>query len=304
MKKSKNFSIINVEIENLRILISLYGGFFEHHSLHSSTHSHKSYEFHISIEGTSELNSDLCSISLKQSQACIIAPNVLHNFVPTTERHLGSSFCFSFERINKYTKSNLYEKVTKSFESVTHITKIDFAEHYLNDLKSILTEFYIKKTFSQIRIKTMFLLFILSLADELLPGVGENANILVPNLNKSEKDIRRVVIEDYISQNLDRELSLKSLSGILYLSEKQTERIFEQEFGMPFKKYILNVRFNEAIYYLSNTDMPMQNIASLVGYKTYNGFHQMFTARTGLSPKEYRARNQISPFDKELSDKN
>ena len=148
----------------------------------------------------------------------------------------------------------------------------------------------------------MFLLFILSLADELHPGAGENANILTQTPNKTEKDIRRVVIEDYISQNLDQELSLKSLSGILYLSEKQTERIFEQEFGMPFKKYILNVRFNEAIYYLSNTDMPIQNIASLVGYKTYNGFHQMFTSRAGLSPKEYRSRNQFSLYDNKLSD--
>lgn len=299
MKNDKNNSTITVEIEDLRILIILYGNFFDHNSMYSSTHCHKSYEFHISIEGCSVLNSDLGSIYLQQSQACIIAPNVLHNFVPNKEKCLGSSFCFSLEKINKHSESDLYEKVTKSFASVTHITKIDFAEHYLNDLKLILVAFYAKKTFSHIRLKTMFLLFILSLADELHPNTNENRNVLNTSLNNgTEKHIRRMVIEDYISQNLSREISLKTLSKTLYLSEKQTERIFEQEFGISFKKYILNIRFNEAKYYLINTDMPIQNIALQVGYKSYNGFRQLFTSRTGKSPKEYRIRKQNNDLGK------
>ena len=106
------------------------------------------------------------------------------------------------------------------------------------------------------------------------------------------------VMEEYVTKNFKRSPTLSELARLVHLSEKQTARIFQKEFGVSFKKYVLTVRMDLAKYLLSTTAMSVEEIAECTGYTTYNGFYRLFVSETGFSPLKYRASQQ-NPTEKE-----
>lgn len=281
---------LSIEIENLRIYIVLQGGFFYHDSCQSPTHSHNRYEFHLMIEGRSHLTANSNKIILNSSQACIIAPNIIHTWKSIEEKTIKTSFCFSFEKTNRKSNHDIYDIFTKAFSNIEDVKKIDFATKYVPELNRIMSVFYSHETFSQLRLQMYFSLLMLSLAEDLLPEKKhefQQINTDIKNEN-TDKNIRRVMIEDYINLNYGKDINLDSLSNTLHLSKKQTERIFMQEIGISFKAFILKIRLEAAIYYLCNTQMSVAEISAKVGYKSYNGFYRLFLSQTGITPLEYR----------------
>ena len=138
-----------------------------------------------------------------------------------------------------------------------------------------------------------FCLLILSLARELSPEIisetQDNDVLIVGKTEKTgEKNLRRIMIEDYVNTNFNNDISLKQLSRELFLSEKQTERVFKEEMGIGFSDFVAKVRLDAAIYYLKSTNIKVQDIAAKVGYKSYNGFYRLFYNSMGISPKDYR----------------
>ena len=294
LKLEENKFNIYVEIENLRIYITLYGGFFCHEeNAYTRTHSHNSYEFHLMMDGESVLTSETSNVLLKQAQACIVAPNVIHTCTSSNSRHVKTAFCFSFEKTKKKTENDLYEKITAIFERIEGIKKINNAEQYIADLNQILKTFYSKQEFASIRLKNLFSLLIISLAEKLSSQDMSRIRTSDTRLNGDnvEKNIRCMIIEDYINCNYNTDASLKDLAQILYLSEKQTERVFKKEIGMSFKDFISKIRFEAAMHYITSTDLSTTEIAAKVGYKSYNGFYKMFLMKTGRTPGDYRKKH-------------
>ena len=287
---------IAVEIDDLRIHINLYGGFFYHENAFSPTHSHNRYEFHLMMEGESTLFTESKIVVLRKAEACVVAPSIIHTCTPSASKNSKATFCFSFEKIGKKSKKNLYEKFESIFNKIDEISKIENAEQYISDLNQILSTFYSQKRFAKTRLKMLLSLFILSIVDDLSTSNDESEEYFGGENFSSgaEKNLRCIMIEDYINQNYNREINLNDLSNILFLSKKQTERIFKKEIGMSFKEFVLKIRLKDAMRYLENTDMTVSDIAYKVGYKSYNGFYRVFLENVGMTPKEYRKVKKVN----------
>lgn len=292
METRNNKYRIEYEIDNLRICIAIYGGFFFHESATAPTHSHNRYEFHLMLDGESTLITDLKTVSLQQAQGCIIAPNVIHSCVAGKEKHKKTTFSFYFERTKKKSEKDLYSKIQSAFGNIDEIVKIENADKYVSDISEIVSIFYSKKEFAETRKKILFAQLIFSLAEELSTSYDENmVSIIDSNTDRGDRNIRRIMIEEYVNENFHTQITLKELANILYLSEKQTERLFIKEMGTTFKQFVLKIRLKAAMFYLCSTDLSVKNISSMVGYKSYNGFHKAFYANVGMSPTEYRKEN-------------
>ena len=57
---------------------------------------------------------------------------------------------------------------------------------------------------------------------------------------------------------------------------------------MTYKELVKNFRLNLAREYLSNTNLPLAEVAYLVGYSGLANFHRAFAARYGSTPGQYR----------------
>ncbi|MFR3345033.1 MAG: helix-turn-helix domain-containing protein [Anaerobutyricum sp.] len=71
-------------------------------------------------------------------------------------------------------------------------------------------------------------------------------------------------------------------------------RLFSQETGMTFSKYLIQYRLKKAKTLLENKDMKISFIAFEVGYNDVSHFIQSFKKSYGLTPEEYRARKKSS----------
>jgi AraC-like DNA-binding protein len=96
----------------------------------------------------------------------------------------------------------------------------------------------------------------------------------------------------FIRQNLGtRVCNLAGASSYLGLHQKSLQRELLAN-GLTFQEMLAKTRQDTATYYLEHSGIPLNQLASILGYSSLSSFSRAFTKRTGLSPKNWRLRNQ------------
>lgn len=65
-------------------------------------------------------------------------------------------------------------------------------------------------------------------------------------------------------------------------------RIVKRRTGHTYKELLQQKRLNYAAYLLSNTELPVTDICSDVGYNNFSYFYKIFKNQYKMTPKEYR----------------
>ena len=73
------------------------------------------------------------------------------------------------------------------------------------------------------------------------------------------------------------------------LSVSRFRALFSQQYGYSVHKYMLDVKLHQASKLLLNTDMPISEIASLVGYSSLSSFRDAFRKTFNKTPREFRS---------------
>jgi len=97
--------------------------------------------------------------------------------------------------------------------------------------------------------------------------------------------VQRVV--EYVDQHYGQPLSLKTLSHRFNLSAAYLGRLFRQETGKNFPRYLNEVRIQKAKDLLRTSSLRANQIAREVGYTDPDYFYDIFKRYTGLSPTEF-----------------
>lgn len=95
-------------------------------------------------------------------------------------------------------------------------------------------------------------------------------------------------IKKYIDDNFLSNLSIKSLSEDLCISQYYLIHIFKEKTGYSPMQYIIDRKLGEAQNLLINTNYSVEQIAVMVGYDNPNYFNMLFTKKIGMSPGKYR----------------
>lgn len=95
-------------------------------------------------------------------------------------------------------------------------------------------------------------------------------------------------VKEFISKNLEKDLSRGNLAKEVYLSEDYLSRIFKTETGKSLTVYIAEERIKKAQEYLLNSNLTVSQIALEVGYHNFSYFSKTFRDITGVTPNEYR----------------
>lgn len=98
--------------------------------------------------------------------------------------------------------------------------------------------------------------------------------------------------QKYILQNLDKELTRKSIAEEVFISEGYLGRLFKKELKMNLTEYIFTERMKLAARLLSQTDFYVTSIALSVGYSNFPYFSTQFKKYSGFTPVEYRKNNK------------
>ncbi len=91
-------------------------------------------------------------------------------------------------------------------------------------------------------------------------------------------------IERYYPQNI----TVKQLADDLNININRLISVFRTETGKTPGSYILHVRLTQASRLLSNTDLSVQNISTMVGIPDANYFIKLFKREYSMTPNQYR----------------
>ena len=95
-------------------------------------------------------------------------------------------------------------------------------------------------------------------------------------------------IQKYLADNYASDWDLSELAALFYINSSYLSHIFKKKTGKTLSMYIEDLRIQNACTLLSNTDLPIGEIAAAVGYSDPNYFAKRFRKKVGTSPASYR----------------
>ena len=113
---------------------------------------------------------------------------------------------------------------------------------------------------------------------------GELLAVNVVSYNKVELDLVELVLKHYKNSTSIDDLAIRC--G--YKSTKTFTRHFKQKFNTTPKQWLLQVKQNELVHYLENTDFPLKKIASLLGFTNVSHLRDFCIKKIGLPPDKIR----------------
>lgn len=104
--------------------------------------------------------------------------------------------------------------------------------------------------------------------------------------NRSQSCITKA--KEYITNNLDKDLSLIMLAEMVYLNPSYFSILFKSKVGCNVSDYIKEERLKKAKQQLVDTRLKINEISKNVGYPNAAYFGKFIKSETGLTPLEYR----------------
>lgn len=98
---------------------------------------------------------------------------------------------------------------------------------------------------------------------------------------------------EYINSNYKKSVTLKHLASLCFMSENYFHSLFKKEFTVTPNNFVLQLRMNEALNLLSNTNFSSMQIAEECGYPDAAYFSRTFSKYFGLSPNKYRSLHSV-----------
>ena len=96
------------------------------------------------------------------------------------------------------------------------------------------------------------------------------------------------LLNQYLDENLDRNVSLAELAGVVQLSVFHFTRKFRTEFGCPPHTYVMRMRMERAKAQLAKGNIPLKVVAASSGFSDQSHMTRLFRRLLGVTPSEYR----------------
>lgn len=96
---------------------------------------------------------------------------------------------------------------------------------------------------------------------------------------------------EYIHRFYYRKISVQDMADYINLSPDYFSKRFKKKMHMTFIEYVTIVKINEAKKLLNFSSLPIVSIAIELGYPEPNYFTRVFKKHVGMTPTEYRQKN-------------
>jgi AraC-like DNA-binding protein len=115
---------------------------------------------------------------------------------------------------------------------------------------------------------------------------------------KSKRPDRRARLSvsnaiEHLEMHFDEPVNLDQLSHLTHLSKRTFSRTFLAATGLTPMAYLANLRLTRAAAMLRRQEENVTSVALKVGFNDSNYFARRFHAMFGLSPSEYRKRQEM-----------
>ena len=99
-------------------------------------------------------------------------------------------------------------------------------------------------------------------------------------------------LDHYIETHLTQTITVDNLCGEFHLNRSRMYALSENYLGCGLAEYVRGKRVLHAQSLLTQTDLPVSEVAGLVGFSDYNHFSRVFKQVCGVSAREYRKQDR------------
>lgn len=255
-----------------------YGG-----DWHSIPHSHSYTELFYIVGGDGQFQINGSLFPVHPHQLVVVNSNTLHTEVSYEAQPL-EYIVLGIE--------GLELTITGSDEEQYCLYSFPENNAVLGCLQNILVEMQERKPEYQ----TICLAYM----DIILVKLMRNANVSVTQTNSRVPANRQCTsIRHYIDQHYKELITLDMLAGKASINKYYLAHAFKREYGVSPINYQIVCRIREGKRLLAETDLSLSQIASILGFSSPSYFSQSFRSAEGITPTEYRKRNQTNSWQDE-----
>ncbi len=123
---------------------------------------------------------------------------------------------------------------------------------------------------------------------------NHETDVIIPGMNPSVMNEKTLLIIQYMQKHYTT-VTLQELASFFNYSDRQIQRIITTATGKSFSDNIKQMRMLKSRELIRSTTLSVSEIADYLGYYDASNFRQTFKKYFGLTPGEYRMKNQNQP---------
>ena len=266
LSKNQSFTVRGTA-NLLNVASSRYGG-----DWHSVPHTHNYTELFFIVGGKGQFLIQDQVFPVDVNNLVIINPNVLH-----TEDSLNSQpleyIVLGIDGIELATSKNS----NGQFCILDHYESVEIS----SCMRNILREMELKNTGYEDVCQAYMEILIIRLMRSTSLAVQSDPQVI--SGNRQCAAVRR-----HIDLHFKEPLTLEQLAEEAHMNKYYLSHAFKREYGISPINYMISRRVEESKYLLAETDLPMSQIAQLLGFSSLSYFSQVFRRSQNISPMEYR----------------
>ena len=112
------------------------------------------------------------------------------------------------------------------------------------------------------------------------------------------REVSLAPLLEYISANYTRAITLDELCAIASFNKTTLTELFREQLNTTPIRYVNQIRLRRAKALLTDTALPIGEVASLSGFQSVHYFCRTFKAAEGIPPAQYRQTRSGSYFFK------
>lgn len=238
-----------------------------------------------------EINNEIYDV--KKGDILFINPNDTHTTIVTDENNPPELFAIGFTDI--YMSGLDMKENTFAFENVSPVYSCpeELSETLTGIIDRIMLEKANRLPGRYFYMHSCLVQIILEITRHFHKAEDHTSSYLIANINeetlssKGKKEIVESICE-YMKEHYAEKISLEDIATNMYLSPIYISKIFKEQTGDSPINYLISIRLNKAANLLKNSLLPINEIASYVGYDNPYYFSKLFKKNFKQSPKEYR----------------
>lgn len=94
----------------------------------------------------------------------------------------------------------------------------------------------------------------------------------------------------YINNHYKERIMIKELAADFGFTPNYCSSLFVKKTGMTFSQYLTKLRMEQSVLMLKNPVLSLKKIAVAIGYEDEIYFHKVFKKYYGITPSQYRER--------------
>ncbi|MDS0524794.1 AraC family transcriptional regulator [Clostridium sp. SHJSY1] len=257
-------------------------------------HKHNYIEFNYVYQGKLKEVIDNKEIELKKGELLFLNQYINHELESCDENDISINFIIKPEFFDYILKLLDNENIISRFLITTLYTDYHEGEYLyfkVSDEKSvqeilekIIIELYTNEIMSKVTIKLLVGLLLVEL-------VKKPENIEIYSVDNYDK-ILIIQIFKYIDKFYN-ECSLSEIAEKLSQPDYKLSKLIKKHTKMTFKELVQEKRLSRAIELLKVRGLSVLEIMEMVGYENPTYFYKIFKESYGVTPMEYRKKNNI-----------